>query len=70
VIVTGEVPTGVLPVVETVRVTGPAVTGLVGVNPQVAPVGKPEQARATVPLKLPWSATVREYEAEPPAVVV
>jgi len=60
VIVTVEVAAGVLAAVEIVRVTGPAVTGLAGVNPQVAPLGRPEQARATVPLNPPWSATVRE----------
>jgi len=70
VIVTVEVAAGVLAAVEIVRVTGPAVTGLVGVNAQAAPAGRPEQARATVPLNPPWSATVREYDALPPAVTV
>ena len=57
--VTVDVPAGVLPVVEIKRVTGPAVTGLVGVNPQAAPDGRPVQARPTVPLKPPCAATAR-----------
>jgi hypothetical protein len=73
VIVTVEVPAGVDPVVEIVRVSSvdePGVTGLAGLNPQVAPVGRPEQERVTGLLNPPWAASVRAYEALPPAVTV
>jgi hypothetical protein len=69
VIVTVEVPAGVDPVVEIVRVSAvdePGVTGL-GANPQVAPVGRPEQERVTGLLNAPCAASVRAYEALLPA---
>ncbi len=61
---------GVDPLVVIVRVTGPADTGLGGTNPQLAPEGRPEHARATVPLNPPCAPTVRAYEALLPADTV
>jgi len=73
VIVTVEVPTGVDPAVEIVRVSGvdePGVIGLPGLNPQVAPVGRPEQLSVTALLNPFCAASVRAYEALPPAATV
>lgn len=71
-IVMGEVPPGVLALVEIVRVSAvaePGVSGL-GLNPQVAPAGRPVQEGVTELLKPPTSANVRAYVAWLPAVTV
>ena len=71
-IVTVDVPPGVAPVVEIVRVSAvdvPGVTGL-GLNKQLAPAGRPEQVRFTAPGDPFTAASVRAYEAESPAVTV
>jgi len=72
--VTVEVPTGVvLASVEIVRASGvdvPGVTGLGGLNPQAAPVGRPEQVRVTGLLKPFTAASVRLYAAWLPAGTV
>ena len=58
VIVMLEVATGVAVVVEMVRVDVPAEVTDAGANAQVAPAGRPEQARVTVPLNPLVAATV------------
>ena len=63
VIVTVEVPTGVDPIVEIVRVSAvddPGVTGL-GLNEQVAPAGRPVQEGVTAPGDPFTAASVRAY---------
>jgi len=73
VMVTVEVAAGVVALVETVRVSAvelPGVTGLTGLKPQVAPVGRPEQARVTGLLNPFSAASVRLYDALLPAVTV
>ena len=71
--VTVEVPTGVVLAVEIVRASAvdvPGVTGLGGLNPQAAPVGRPEQVRVTGLLKPFTAASVRLYAAWLPAGTV
>ena len=51
-------PTGVVPVVETVSVEVPDVVTDVGLNVPVAPVGNPVTLKVTVPVKPPEPVTV------------
>ncbi len=63
-------PTAVVPATETVRalVPEPLAGGVTeaGLKPQVAPAGRPEQARLTALAKPPVEVTVQVLEALPP----
>jgi hypothetical protein len=70
VIVSVELPGGVLPVVVIVRVDAPEPVTDAGLNEAVAPVGKPLALRFTVDVKPFRAPTVTVYVVVPPAVTV